>query len=344
MYALARLDPLLAALRQYHRTLKEQNQKILETGTKMGMTLVPIEDGIRVEREEKLAKEDEQKAEQEVMAARNEVLGLLEGVDEWTKDEKVKMGRMWSLTSVRKVSVLKPSEFAPSCAKLLVEFLPNYLDPSIIAVGNGDVRVSTCLLEQMFDHISYTCNATMARIVAEAAAKHLTPCLIEFGSKNPDVYGYHMDADLKVAARKVAWGRTFNGGQACLGLGIIPPGTDESDLFIPPTILKVTKDDPLIEVERFGPVITDLEMESIDEGIEHELPLSGMGESGYGKMKGKYSVDSMSCTKGVLYAPNFMDRLGLSARYPGSAEAQKKAYLGMSLRSPRLLEQRSWKT
>lgn len=55
---IVRLDPLLAALRQHHLQLKGQNQKIVETGTKMSITLVPIEDGIRIEREEKLAKED----------------------------------------------------------------------------------------------------------------------------------------------------------------------------------------------------------------------------------------------------------------------------------------------
>ena len=57
--ALAQLEPLLAALRKNHLALKEQNQKIMETGTRMSMSLVPIEDGIRIAREEKLAKEDD---------------------------------------------------------------------------------------------------------------------------------------------------------------------------------------------------------------------------------------------------------------------------------------------
>lgn len=81
--------------------------------------------------------------------------------------------------------VLKPAENSPSVALLWAKHLHENLDRSFITVINGGVPETTELLQQKFDQISYTGNGHVARIISEAAAKNLTPCVMELGGKNP---------------------------------------------------------------------------------------------------------------------------------------------------------------
>lgn len=69
------------------------------------------------------------------------------------------------------------------------------------------------MLEQRWDHIFFTDGTTIARIVMTAAAKNLTPVVLELGGKNPTIV--HSSANLRVAARRIAFGRWFNAGQTC---------------------------------------------------------------------------------------------------------------------------------
>src|SRR5262249_31681176 len=73
---------------------------------------------------------------------------------------------------------------------------------------------TTALLEERFDHIFYTGNGQVGRIVMAAAAKHLTPVTLELGGKSPTIVD--ASADLQVAARRIVWGKYFNAGQTCV--------------------------------------------------------------------------------------------------------------------------------
>lgn len=110
--------------------------------------------------------------------------------------------------------VLKPSELAPATSALIARLVPSYLDPSAVAVVEGSIPQTTALLEQRWDHIFYTGNGTVARIVMTAAAKHLTPVTLELGGKSPTFVDD--SADLKVAAKRIAWGKFTNAGQTCV--------------------------------------------------------------------------------------------------------------------------------
>ncbi len=110
--------------------------------------------------------------------------------------------------------VLKPSEVAPATSDLIAEALPRYLDERVVVVVPGGVAETTVLLEQRFDHIFYTGNSTVGRIVMRAAAEHLTPVTLELGGKSPAIVT--RDADLEVTARRIAWGKFVNAGQTCV--------------------------------------------------------------------------------------------------------------------------------
>ncbi|MEW2066901.1 aldehyde dehydrogenase family protein [Streptomyces sp. NPDC007346] len=110
--------------------------------------------------------------------------------------------------------VVKPSELAPATSAALARLLPRYLDTDAVGVVEGAVEETTALLEQHFDHIFYTGNGKVGRIVMTAAAKHLTPVTLELGGKSPAFVD--RDTDLKTVAGRIASGKFINAGQTCV--------------------------------------------------------------------------------------------------------------------------------
>jgi aldehyde dehydrogenase (NAD+) len=110
--------------------------------------------------------------------------------------------------------VLKPSEVAPASASLMANLVPQYLDTDAIAVVEGDASVSQALLAQGFDRVLFTGGTEIGRKVYEAAAPHLTPVTLELGGKSPVIVA--ADADVDVAAKRIAWIKLMNAGQTCV--------------------------------------------------------------------------------------------------------------------------------
>ncbi|SEL04044.1 aldehyde dehydrogenase (NAD+) [Colwellia chukchiensis] len=111
-------------------------------------------------------------------------------------------------------ALVKPSELAPTTSALLAKLIPQYLDKNAVSVVEGGADETTALLALPFDHIMYTGNGQVARIVMAAAAKHLTPVTLELGGKSP-VY-VDDSADLNITAQRIAWGKWMNAGQTCI--------------------------------------------------------------------------------------------------------------------------------
>lgn len=110
--------------------------------------------------------------------------------------------------------VAKPSELAPASAALMEKLLHDHFPPELVYIVNGGVEVARQLLEWRWDYIFFTGSTAVGQLVYEAAARHLTPVTLELGGKSPGVV--HHDADLKVAARRIVWGKTVNAGQTCV--------------------------------------------------------------------------------------------------------------------------------
>jgi len=110
--------------------------------------------------------------------------------------------------------VLKPSEVTPHTSAALARLLPRYVDTDAIALVEGGIPETSALLEERFDHIMYTGNGSVGRIVMQAASKTLTPVTLELGGKSPCIVD--RTADLPVTARRIAWGKFLNAGQTCI--------------------------------------------------------------------------------------------------------------------------------
>ena len=99
-------------------------------------------------------------------------------------------------------------------AALVDDLVPEYFDRLDRCGRHGAVDETTALLEQRFDHIFYTGNGQVGRIVMRAAAEHLTPVTLELGGKSPAIVA--ADAHIDVAAKRIAWGKFLNAGQTCI--------------------------------------------------------------------------------------------------------------------------------
>ena len=141
-------------------------------------------------------------------------LGVVLVIAPWNYPFQLAMGPLIGAVAAGNCVALKPSEVAAHTSNLLATELPNYVDTSCIQVIEGAVEETTALLAERFDHIFYTGNGAVGRIVMRAASEHLTPVTLELGGKSPCYVDEHLD--LEVAARRIIWGKFFNAGQTCV--------------------------------------------------------------------------------------------------------------------------------
>jgi aldehyde dehydrogenase (NAD+) len=111
-------------------------------------------------------------------------------------------------------AILKPSEQTPASSELLGKLFAKYLDPQAFQIVTGDKEQVSALLKERWDYIFFTGSEFVGKVVAKAAAEHLTPITLELGGKSPVILGE--DADLTLAARRVMWGKCMNAGQSCI--------------------------------------------------------------------------------------------------------------------------------
>ena len=214
----------------------------------------------------------------EIAFTLNEIDHTLKHLDAWTKPQKVKVplsfkpGRArirpeplgtvciiapWNYPiqllfaplvpalAAGNTAVLKPSEVTPTVSALLEELVPQYFDDRIVSVVTGAVDETTALLEEQFDHIFYTGNGKVGRIVMRAAAEHLTPVTLELGGKSPAIVA--ADANIEVAARRIAWAKFLNAGQTCVAPDYVLVEDSVEDELLSAIAAAVTKfygDDP----------------------------------------------------------------------------------------------------
>ncbi len=143
-----------------------------------------------------------------------EPLGVVLVVAAWNYPIQLSLAPVVGALAAGNCVAIKPSELAPATSRALAELAAEHLDDSAVAVVEGGPEVVRAALDAGIDHLFFTGGEATGRLVLEAAAPTLTPVTLELGGKNPAVIV--ADADLAVAARRVAWGRFLNAGQTCV--------------------------------------------------------------------------------------------------------------------------------
>jgi aldehyde dehydrogenase (NAD+) len=131
----------------------------------------------------------------------------------WNYPFQLALSPLVAAIAAGNTAVLKPSELAPRTSTALRRLITGCLPDGLCAVIEGGPETATRLLEEPFDHIFFTGGPAVGRIVMQAAARRLTPVTLELGGKSPALVC--ADADIPVAARRIAWGKFMNAGQTC---------------------------------------------------------------------------------------------------------------------------------
>ncbi|MBR6831461.1 MAG: aldehyde dehydrogenase family protein, partial [Tidjanibacter sp.] len=123
-----------------------------------------------------------------------------------------------------------PSPYVPNVSATIEKMITESLDEKYIAVVQGNREVNKALLEERFDIIFFTGSPSLGKQVMAAAAKNLTPVVLELGGKSPCIVD--KEADIKMAARRIAWGKTLNAGQTCIAPDYLLIHSSKKEQFI----------------------------------------------------------------------------------------------------------------
>lgn len=159
-----------------------------------------------------------------------EPLGCSLIISPWNYPVQLLLNPLVGAISAGCTAVLKPSPYVPNVSKVIEDMIKETFDERYIAVVQGNRNVNAALLEQRWDLIFFTGSPALAKTVMAAAAKNLTPVVLELGGKSPCII--NRTADIRTAAKRIAWGKTLNSGQTCIAPDYILIHKDIKETFV----------------------------------------------------------------------------------------------------------------
>ncbi len=159
-----------------------------------------------------------------------EPLGRSLLISPWNYPFQLTLAPLVGSMAAGNVSVIKPSELAPNTAEILEHLINSHFPAEYIHVVTGGADLSQRLLEHRWDHIFFTGSTAIGKVIASAAAKHLTPCTLELGGKSPCLVT--KNARLDVTVRRIVFGKFLNGGQTCVAPDYVLVEDSVHDAFV----------------------------------------------------------------------------------------------------------------
>lgn len=132
----------------------------------------------------------------------------------WNYPFQLAMDPLVGAIAAGNTCILKPASYAPKTSEVIAKIISEWFEPQFITTVLGGREENQALLEQQFDYIFFTGSASVGKVVMEKASKHLTPISLELGGKSPCILDENFN--LKVAARRIAFGKFLNAGQTCV--------------------------------------------------------------------------------------------------------------------------------
>jgi aldehyde dehydrogenase (NAD+) len=159
-----------------------------------------------------------------------EPLGCSLIISPWNYPVQLLLNPLVGAISSGCTAMLKPSPYVPNVSKVIEDMITETFDQQYIAVVQGNRDVNTALLDLRWDLIFFTGSPALAKTVMAAAAKNLTPVILELGGKSPCIID--KTADIRRTAKRLAWGKTLNSGQTCIAPDYILIHKDIKEAFV----------------------------------------------------------------------------------------------------------------
>ncbi len=159
-----------------------------------------------------------------------EPLGTALIVAPWNYPVHLLLNPLVGAISAGCTAVLKPSPYVPHVSQTLQQMINEFFPENYIAIVQGNREVNAQLFAQRFDLIFFTGSPSLGKQVMQAAAQHLTPVILELGGKSPCIVD--KSANVKIAAKRIAWGKTMNAGQTCVAPDYLLIHRSQKEAFI----------------------------------------------------------------------------------------------------------------
>lgn len=159
-----------------------------------------------------------------------EPLGVALIIAPWNYPVQLLLNPLVGAIAAGCTAVLKPSPYVPNVSRVLSELIKESFTQEYVAIVEGNREVNAALLKERYDVIFFTGSPDLGRVVMRSAAENLTPVVLELGGKSPVIVD--RSADVSLAAKRVAWGKTLNAGQTCIAPDYLLISRDVKEQFI----------------------------------------------------------------------------------------------------------------
>ena len=201
--------------------------------------------------------------------------GITLHISPWNYPFQLSIAPLIGAVAAGNTVVLKPSEYSENTSIILEKIIENVFEEGFVKVVQGGPEVSSELLDHHWDYIFFTGSVGVGKIVAEKAAKFLTPTTLELGGKNPCVVDE--SATIKTTAKRIVWGKFINCGQTCIAPDFLVVHHKIKDQLIEELMLQIKNiyGDDTITSESYGRIISNKRLDYLSSLLEKQKILYG---------------------------------------------------------------------
>lgn len=210
-----------------------------------------------------------------------EPLGVSLIIGPWNYPYQLALAPVAAAFAAGCTAILKPSELTARVSGVLAKLVRDHFDPGYFAVVEGGVPETTALLAEKFDFIFFTGSVPVGRIVYAAAAKHLTPIVLELGGKSPAIIA--PDCKLDIAVRRLVWAKFLNAGQTCIAPDYVFVHRSLYEEFLNRVRREIEAADYRLENGNYVHIINERNTSRIISLIDHRKVVVGGGHNTQGR-------------------------------------------------------------
>jgi aldehyde dehydrogenase (NAD+) len=226
-----------------------------------------------------------------------EPLGVSLVIGPWNYPYQLSLAPVVAAIAAGCTVILKPSELTANCSAIMAKLINENFEEQYFHVVEGGIAETTALLDQKFDIIFFTGSVPVGKIIYQAAAKNLTPVVLELGGKSPVII--MPDSDLDISVKRLVWAKYLNSGQTCISPDYVYVHKSIEEEFLQKVAKEIEKSDYKLENGNFVKIINERNTERV----------SGLINPAKVYVGGNYDVDARFIEPTVLHQITWDDKV-----------------------------------